>query len=98
MCIALIADVFPPLRSSGDAAVYFDPSSLQNFADKIASVIDDQAVLDTLALKARERTTLYDRHCAQEEINRHRAWADAAGKIRSYFEEVVDARQLRKCV
>ncbi len=44
----------------GDAVVYFDPSSPQDFADKIASFIDDQSAMDTLALKASERAVIYD--------------------------------------
>lgn len=63
----LVSDRQPMPEFGGDAVVYFNPSSPQDFADKVAAIIDDQAALNILALKARERANLYD----WKETSRH---------------------------
>jgi glycosyltransferase involved in cell wall biosynthesis len=44
----------------GDAAVYFDPSSPQELAEKLEFIIDDPARMAELSGKALERSLLYD--------------------------------------
>jgi glycosyltransferase involved in cell wall biosynthesis len=51
----------PPMPEfAGDAAVYFDPSSPIDLADKLASVLDNPARIHELSAKASERSLLYD--------------------------------------
>jgi len=44
----------------GDAAVYFDPSSPDELADKLHSIIDNPVRLAELSDKATQRSLLYD--------------------------------------
>jgi glycosyltransferase involved in cell wall biosynthesis len=51
----------PPMPEFGaDAVVYFDPSSPADLADKLATVIDDEAALARLSTRAAERAAGYD--------------------------------------
>jgi glycosyltransferase involved in cell wall biosynthesis len=44
----------------GDGAIYFDPSSPDELAVKLVSVIDDPDRLREMSYRARERSLLYD--------------------------------------
>jgi len=44
----------------GDAAIYFDPSSPNELAAKLVSVIDDPDRQREMSYRARERSLLYD--------------------------------------
>ena len=50
----------PMPEFSGDAAVYFDPSSPKDLADKLTYVINNPIVMDDLAKRAREHSLRYD--------------------------------------
>jgi len=57
----LLASNRPPMPEfADDAAIYFDPSSPQDLADKLLSVIDNPVRLAELSAKATERSLLYD--------------------------------------
>jgi len=57
----LLASNRPPMPEfAGDAAIYFDPSSPQDLAEKLRLIIDDPIRLEELSTKARERSQLYD--------------------------------------
>jgi glycosyltransferase involved in cell wall biosynthesis len=51
----------PPMPEfGGDAVIYFDPSSPEELAEKLAAVIDKPAYIEELSFKARKRSLLYD--------------------------------------
>jgi len=50
----------PMPEFGGDSVIYFDPSSPNDFADKIVSVIDDPLKIEELSKKAKERSHLYN--------------------------------------
>jgi glycosyltransferase involved in cell wall biosynthesis len=51
----------PPMPEfAGNAALYFDPASPSDLAEKLATVLDNPAYLGELATKAREQSLLYD--------------------------------------
>jgi glycosyltransferase involved in cell wall biosynthesis len=50
----------PMPEFGGDAAVYFDPCSPQELAEKLATIIDDPVRLRELSRKALQRSLLYD--------------------------------------
>jgi glycosyltransferase involved in cell wall biosynthesis len=50
----------PMPEFGGDAAVYFDPCSPQELAEKLATIIDDPVRLTELSRKALQRSLLYD--------------------------------------
>ncbi len=51
----------PPMPEfAGDAAVYFDPRSPHELADKLASVLENPLRMKELAARAMERSLLYD--------------------------------------
>ena len=51
----------PPMPEfGGNAVVYFDPRSPEDFADKLVSFIDDPAHMAALSARARERSAMYD--------------------------------------
>jgi glycosyltransferase involved in cell wall biosynthesis len=57
----LVASCRPPMPEfGGDAAIYFDPSSPQDLADKLLSIIDDPVRLTELSDKAKQRSLRYD--------------------------------------
>lgn len=56
----LTSDRLPMPEFAGDAAVYFDPSVPGDFAEKMASFVDDKAVMESLSAKAYARAQLYD--------------------------------------
>ena len=57
----LLASCREPMPEfGGDAAIYFDPSSPQELAEKLESIIDDPARMAELSGKALERSLLYD--------------------------------------
>lgn len=57
----LLASSRPPMPEfGGDGAIYFDPSSLDELAVKLASVIDNPERLQEMSCRARERSLLYD--------------------------------------
>ena len=57
----LLASCREPMPEfGGDAAVYFDPSSPQELAEKLQSIIDDPVRMAELSGKALERSLLYD--------------------------------------
>ena len=57
----LLASCRPPMPEfGGDAAVYFDPSSPDELADKLHSIIDNPVRLAELSDKATQRSLLYD--------------------------------------
>jgi len=73
----LLASNRPPMPEFGqDAAVYFDPSSPQELADILISIIDDPARLRELSTKVRERSQRYD-------------WAKTAESTWTVFEQLV---------
>jgi hypothetical protein len=43
-----------------NAAIYFDPKPPSHLAEKLASIIDDPALIQQFSMKARERSMLYD--------------------------------------
>ena len=49
----------PMPEFGGDAVAYFDPSSPRDFAETVATLIDDPGVREQLSYKARERARLY---------------------------------------
>ena len=66
----LLASCREPMPElGGDAAVYFDPSSPQELAEKLQSIIDDPVRIADLSRKALERSLLYDGSRAA-----HRTW------------------------
>jgi glycosyltransferase involved in cell wall biosynthesis len=57
----ILSSSCPPMPEfAGDGAVYFDPKSPGDFAEKIAGVIDDPQRIAQLSWKARQRSSLYD--------------------------------------
>lgn len=57
----LLASCREPMPEfGGDAAVYFDPSSPEDLAEKLQTVIDDPARMMELSDKALQRSLLYD--------------------------------------
>ena len=57
----LLASSRPPMPEfGGDGAIYFDPSSPDELAVKLASVIDNPERLQEMSYRARERSLLYD--------------------------------------
>ena len=44
----------------GDSVIYFDPSSPEDIADKITSIIDDPLKIEEFSKKARELSHVYD--------------------------------------
>jgi glycosyltransferase involved in cell wall biosynthesis len=57
----LLASCRPPMPEfGGDAAIYFDPSSPRELAEKIQSIIDDPVRLMELSDKLTQRSLLYD--------------------------------------
>ena len=57
----LLASCREPMPEfGGDAAVYFDPSSPEELADKLQSIIDDPVRMAELSGKALQRSLLYD--------------------------------------
>jgi glycosyltransferase involved in cell wall biosynthesis len=57
----LLASSRPPMPEfGGDGAIYFDPSSPDELAVKLVSVIDDPDRLREMSYRARERSLLYD--------------------------------------
>jgi glycosyltransferase involved in cell wall biosynthesis len=51
----------PPMPEfAGDAALYFDPASPADLAEKLATVLDNPVYLGELAARAREQSLLYD--------------------------------------
>jgi glycosyltransferase involved in cell wall biosynthesis len=57
----LLASSRPPMPEfGGDGAIYFDPSSPDELALKLASVIDNPERLQEMSCRARERSLLYD--------------------------------------
>lgn len=56
----LVSNRQPMLEFGRDAVVYFDPTSPDDIAEKMISVIDDQLILDELSKKARELSHSYD--------------------------------------
>lgn len=75
----LVSNRQPMPEFGGDAVIYFDPSSPQDFADKVVSFIDDRTVMDVLAAKASERSLLYD-------------WKNTASKTWAALEELCEKR------
>lgn len=60
----LVVSNRPPMPEfAGDAAVYFDPRSPHELADKLASVLQNPLRRKELAARARERSLLYDWRC-----------------------------------
>jgi glycosyltransferase involved in cell wall biosynthesis len=58
----LLASSRPPMPEfGGDAAIYFDPSSPEELAGKLLSIIDDPIRQTELSDKAKQRSLLYDR-------------------------------------
>jgi len=50
----------PMPEFGGDSVIYFDPSSPNDFADKITSIIDDPLKIEELSKKTRELSHVYD--------------------------------------
>ena len=50
----------PMPEFGGDSVIYFDPSSPEDFAYQITSIIDDPLKIEELSKKARELSYLYD--------------------------------------
>jgi len=62
----MVSDRLPMPEFAGDAAVYFDPSSPEDLANKMALLLDDSSRIEQLAEKARERSAQFDWHgCAR---------------------------------
>ncbi|MCD4665358.1 MAG: glycosyltransferase family 4 protein [Bacteroidales bacterium] len=66
----------PMPEFGGDSVIYFDPSSPNDFADKIISIIDDPLKIEELSKKAKERSHHYD-------------WCKTAGKTWKEIENMV---------
>lgn len=56
----LVSNRQPMPEFGGDAAIYFDPTSPEDIADKLISIIDDPLTMESLSKKARERSIKYD--------------------------------------
>jgi glycosyltransferase involved in cell wall biosynthesis len=57
----IVASSYAPMPEfGGDAVVYFDPANPSDLAGKLAEIIDDSVFKRRLAMKARERSMLYD--------------------------------------
>ena len=57
----LLASCRPPMPEfGGDAAIYFDPSSPDELADKLLAIIDDPERLSEMSRRAKQRSLLYD--------------------------------------
>lgn len=57
----MIVSIRQPMPEfGGDAVIYFDPSSPDDFADKIVSIIDEASSMMELATRARMRSYQYD--------------------------------------
>jgi len=50
----------PMPEFGGDSVMYFDPSSPDDFADKITSILDDPLKIEELSKKAKERSHIYN--------------------------------------
>jgi glycosyltransferase involved in cell wall biosynthesis len=55
-CPALVSDIYGMREQSGDAALYFDPRSTKDMAEKIATVWQDDALAQSMAEKGFQRT------------------------------------------
>jgi len=61
---------YPPMPEfAGEAAVYFDPKSPRDLAEKLAAVLADQARMKDLAEKAQKQSQHYD-----WDISAHKTW------------------------
>lgn len=57
----VVSSFFKPMPEfGGDGAVYFDPRVPDDFADKVAALIDDPSALQTLGRRAAARARRYD--------------------------------------
>jgi glycosyltransferase involved in cell wall biosynthesis len=56
----LVSDHPPMPEFGGDAVAYFVPSSPQDFADKLASLINNPNCMANLSRRAHERSRVYD--------------------------------------
>lgn len=57
----ILASSTPPMPEfAGDAAIYFDPSSPNELAEKLAQMLDDPVRMRELSARARERSHHYD--------------------------------------
>jgi glycosyltransferase involved in cell wall biosynthesis len=50
----------PMPELAGDGAIYFDPASPRELADKLLAIIDDPCRLNEMSEKAKQRSQLYD--------------------------------------
>lgn len=57
---ALVSNCEPMPEFGGDAVIYFDPSSPEDFACKLSQFIDNPEEMDLLAEKARKQSKLFD--------------------------------------
>ena len=61
------ASCFPEI--AGDAALYFDPSSVDDIYDKMRLLADDKALRESLVVKGNERVRLFSwRKCADQHM------------------------------
>lgn len=74
----LVSERQPMPEFGGDAAVYFNPSEPQNFADKLQVVLDNPVLQDEMAGKARIRSELYS-----WEKTAGRTWQALLGMVKS---------------
>ena len=56
----LVSKFQPMPEFGGDAAIYFDPSSPENFAEKLGMFLDNPKLQKELSIRALERSKLYD--------------------------------------
>ncbi len=68
-CPAVVSDIYGMREQSGDAALYFDPCSVEDMAEKIALVWKGDELAQSLAHKGRVRT----RHRGQPAFNQRLA-------------------------
>ncbi len=56
----LVSDRKPMPEFGGEAVKYFDPTSPEDFAEKISALIDNPDVMNEFAEKARKQSQLFD--------------------------------------
>ena len=74
----LSSDCPPMPEFGGDGAIYFDPKRPEQLSNALAALLDDPALMAALALRAEERSRLYDWNLCSR-----RTWQAIGGLARS---------------
>ena len=65
-CPLIVSDVYAMKEQSGDAALYFNPHSPDEIAEKILMLWSDDELFDEMSKKAYERNKLNSQHLFNE--------------------------------